>query len=98
MNGNLIILTEEQLEEAIRKNMVAVLDEREKKQQQQEKPKPLSEKRYYTAKETATRLRVSLPTLWRYEKEGIITAKRFGRRVLYDRAIVDNIQSTRGRR
>lgn len=43
-----------------------------------------------TREETAKRLRISLPTLNRYTKKGIIKAHRVGGRVLYKRAEVDS--------
>lgn len=48
------------------------------------------EPRYYTRKETAQLLHVTLPTLARLTKEGMITAKKTGsRRVLYDAEAID---------
>ena len=99
MKGILLTLDEQELSELLRKELAELLQKEfsqwEQRQQEQERPELL--KHYYTAKEAANKLRISLPTLWRYEKDGLITAKRFGRRVLYERAVVDNIQTTRGR-
>ena len=51
------------------------------------KPK---EPKFYTRKETAQLLHVTLPTLARLTREGLITAKKTGsRRVLYDAEAID---------
>ncbi len=51
------------------------------------KPK---EPRYYSRAETAQLLHVTLPTLARLTKEGLITAKKTGsRRVLYEAEAID---------
>lgn len=50
------------------------------------KPK---EPKFYTRKETAQLLHVTLPTLARLTKEGLITAKKAGGRVLYEAEAID---------
>ena len=50
------------------------------------KPK---EPRYYSRAETAQLLHVTLPTLARLTKEGLITAKKAGGRVLYEAEAID---------
>ena len=50
------------------------------------KPK---EPKFYTRKETAQLLHVTLPTLARLTKEGMITAKKAGGRVLYEAEAID---------
>ena len=47
------------------------------------------EPRYYTRKETAQLIHVTLPTLARLSKDGIITAKKIGSRILYDAEAID---------
>lgn len=47
------------------------------------------EPKYYTRKETADLLHVTLPTLARLTKDGFITCKRVGTRVLYDANAID---------
>ena len=47
------------------------------------------EPRYYTRSETAQLLRVTLPTLARFTKDGLITAKKVGNRILYDAEAID---------
>lgn len=47
------------------------------------------EPKYYTRQETADLLRVTLPTLARLTKDGLITCKRVGTRVLYDANAID---------
>ena len=53
------------------------------------------EPKFYSRKETAQLLHITLPTLARMTEGGLITAKRAGRRVLYsseeiDKAVQDN--------
>lgn len=47
------------------------------------------EPRYYTRQETADRIRVTLPTLARLTKEGLIASKRIGSRILYNADAID---------
>lgn len=47
------------------------------------------ELRYYTRKEVADILHVTLPTLNRLSKDGILTPKRISGRVLYDSSMID---------
>ena len=47
------------------------------------------EPRYYSRAETAQLLHVTLPTLARLTKEGMITAKKAGGRVLYEAEAID---------
>ncbi|WP_304735025.1 DUF3853 family protein [Duncaniella muris] len=51
--------------------------------------KPDSEPKYYNRKEIATILHVSLPTIDRMMQDGRLTAKRVGRRVLFDAQTID---------
>ena len=48
-----------------------------------------SEPKYYGRKETAEILRISLPTLAAATARGLLTAKKVGRRVLYDARQID---------
>ena len=48
------------------------------------------EPRYYTRVETAQLLHVTLPTLHRLTKDGLITAKRVGNRILYEAEAIDS--------
>lgn len=43
----------------------------------------VADKKYLTRRETATRLRITLPTLNAYTKKGLLKGVRFGYRVLY---------------
>jgi excisionase family DNA binding protein len=43
----------------------------------------VGDKKFLTRRETATRLRITLPTLNTYTKQGVLTGVRFGYRVLY---------------
>lgn len=45
---------------------------------------PQVETRYLTRSQVCELLHISLPTLGDYQKRGLITGRRFGRRVLYD--------------
>lgn len=47
------------------------------------------EPRYYTRAETARLLHVTLPTLHRLTKDGLITAKKVGNRILYEAEAID---------
>lgn len=60
------------------------------KQQQQRKDKAV----YLTRKEVAESLRITLPTLHDYTKNGILNAYRIGSRVLYKEAEVNEAMSS----
>ena len=47
------------------------------------------EPKYYTRQETANLLHVTLPTLSRLTKDGLITSKHVGGRILYDAESID---------
>lgn len=47
------------------------------------------EPKFYTRKETADLLHVTLPTLARLTKDGLITSKRVGSRILYEADAID---------
>ena len=47
------------------------------------------EPRFYSRKETADLLHVTLPTLARLTKDGLIVAKRVGSRILYEADAID---------
>lgn len=47
------------------------------------------EPKFYTRKETADLLHVTLPTLARLTKDGLITSKRVGTRILYEAEAID---------
>ena len=51
---------------------------------------PPNKKRYYTRKETAKELNISLPTLTKYVKNDLIKCKRIGSRILFTREDIDN--------
>lgn len=69
------IVTPEQLREIIREVIV------------EEVPKLIPQRttgeKYYTRKEAAKRVRITMPTLDKYIQEGKIKAHRLGRRVLF---------------
>ena len=47
------------------------------------------EPKFYTRKETADLLHVTLPTLARLTKDGLIVSKRIGSRILYEADTID---------
>ena len=47
------------------------------------------EPRYYSRRETARILKMTLPTLARLTKDGLITAKKVGNRILYEAEAID---------
>lgn len=47
------------------------------------------EPKFYSRKETAQLLHVTLPTLARLTKDGLITAKKVGNRILYEAEAID---------
>ena len=47
------------------------------------------EAKFYSRKETAQLLHVTLPTLARLTKDGLITAKKVGSRILYEADAID---------
>ena len=47
------------------------------------------EPRYYTRMETARILNITLPTLHRLTKDGLITSKKVGNRILYEAEAID---------
>ncbi len=49
---------------------------------------PQEETRYLTRSQVSELLHISLPTLDEYQKHGLITGRRFGRRILFDQAEV----------
>jgi hypothetical protein len=51
---------------------------------------PKKEPKFYTRKETARLLRITLPTLARLTKDGFIVSKRVGCRILYDADVIND--------
>lgn len=47
------------------------------------------EPKYYTRKETAQLLHITLPTLSRLTKDGLLTEKRIGSRILYSADLIE---------
>ena len=47
------------------------------------------EPKFYSRKETAQLLHVTLPTLARLTNDGLITAKKVGKRILYEAEAID---------
>jgi hypothetical protein len=52
------------------------------------------EPQYITRNELATQLRVTLVTLWNWQKKGLLTPHKIGNRILYDEAEVNQALAT----
>ena len=72
----------------------AMVAETVREQLAQARPTPPKEKHYYTRKETAKRLRISLPTLNERTKNGNIEGQRIGARVLYSEDAIEQALKT----
>lgn len=57
-------------------------------------PEPV-EKIYYNRKETAAKIGVSLPTLWKMTKEGKIESVKVGGKVFYTVEAIDKVYQVR---
>ena len=66
----------------------AVADAISKQPQTDEEPK------YLTRSELATQLRVTLVTLWNWQKKGLLIPHKIGNRILYDEAEVNQALAT----
>ena len=74
----------------------AIIAQTVQEQLAQVRPTPPKEKRYFTRKETAKKLRISLPTLNERTKNGNIEGQRIGARVLYSEDAIERaLQTTR---
>ncbi|TWP27361.1 DNA-binding protein [Apibacter muscae] len=74
----LISLTREELQNLIKEAVDAVVN-----QQSNPIPQTLSADGYYTRKQTAEKLHISLGTLDSYTQTGLLTAYKIGHRILY---------------
>jgi hypothetical protein len=52
------------------------------------------EPQYITRNELANQLRVTLVTLWNWQKKGLLTPRKIGNRILYDEAEVNQALAT----
>lgn len=81
-NSNIAILDREALTKIIRDEtdriLAAILATGEKKPE-----------KYLTRKQAASRLKISLPTLWKIEKNGQLPAHRIGAKVLFAESAID---------
>lgn len=75
----LIQFSREDLIQDIEKTIYKILSKKDTKQN------PSEEKPLYTREETAIILDVSLTTLYLWNKNGILSAKKLGRRVYYSK-------------
>jgi excisionase family DNA binding protein len=81
----IVVITEERLKELIRE---VYIEERDKGQGTKKQHTTDSQK-YYSRKETAGLLQVTLPTLHKYVKDGTIVCHRIGNRVLFKAEDID---------
>lgn len=58
-------------------------------------PEPLPQPEYLTRKETAAKLKISLPTLGEYTKQNLIKSYRVGVRVLYKQCEIGTVLNHR---
>jgi excisionase family DNA binding protein len=86
----LIMLSPDELDERIESSMNRVLSKINIKSEVKQ-PSRSDEVVYLSRKETAARLKISLPTLWNLTRKGQIKAHRVGRRVLYRIEHVDAV-------
>ena len=70
---SIIVLTPEQLKQLIRETISEVLDRTPQATQQE----------YFTREEASELLKVSLPTIDKYSKQGLIRSQRIGGRILF---------------
>ena len=56
---------------------------------------PINEVKFYSRKDTAEILGITLATLHKYTKQGIVKSHRIGRRVLYKLADIENALTSR---
>jgi excisionase family DNA binding protein len=82
-----IIVTKDELESIIQ----ATAEKMIKLLPPSQSTNPPGQTEYITRAETAKRLKISLPTLWKLTKEGKITAYKIGRKVLYNPDDVHNL-------
>jgi hypothetical protein len=57
-------------------------------------PKTEEEQKYLTRSELASQLRVTLVTLWNWQKKGFLIPHKIGNRILYDEADVNQALAT----
>jgi excisionase family DNA binding protein len=81
----IVVITEERLKALIRE---VYIEERER-EQKTKKQTSLDPNKYYSRKETAELLQVTLPTLHKYVRDGIIMCHRIGNRVLFKAEDID---------
>lgn len=77
----IIVLTPDQIRQLVRDTVSEVLERT---------PGKSSETRFYSREEASDLLRISLPTLDKYAKQGLIRSQRLGGRILF---AAEDIQS-----
>ncbi|MCK4665012.1 MAG: helix-turn-helix domain-containing protein [Bacteroidales bacterium] len=87
----LISLSLEEFKELVKESVMEIYIEQEK-----ERAKKCQDDKMLTRKEVANFLRISLPTLHQYQKDGRLKYYRIGRRVLFKKSeILDSIEVIR---
>lgn len=84
---NVIVLNEEQFQDAIYKAVSRCLDERNIDMTTNSS----SEDVFYSRDELCELLHIAYPTLWRIEKSGLLKSQKVGRRNLYFKQEVDQL-------
>jgi hypothetical protein len=80
--SNPVILTSYS-EESLKETLRGIIREELLRHEQSINPSATGAPRFHSRKETASALNISLPTLDRYSKSGIIDPTKIGSRVLY---------------
>ena len=88
MKNNVIVLNEEQFQDAIYRAVSRCLDER---QVDMLSGSSKNEEGYYSRDELCSLLHIAYPTLWRIEKSGMLVSQKVGRRNLYPKQLVDQL-------
>ena len=88
MGNNVIVLNEEQFQDAIYRAVSRCLDER---QVDMLSGSSKNEEGYYSRDELCNLLHIAYPTLWRIEKSGMLVSQKVGRRNLYPKQLVDQL-------
>lgn len=88
MENNVIVLNEEQFQDAIYRAVSRCLDER---QVDMLSNSSKDEEGYYSRDELCSLLHIAYPTLWRIEKSGMLVSQKVGRRNLYPKQLVDQL-------
>ncbi len=92
--NNLIVITPHELKTLFQEVLVNHFQEAKDTAQNALKT-PINEVKFYSRKDTAEILGITLATLHKYTKQGIVKSHRIGRRVLYKLADIENALTSR---